>query len=187
MKRLTNLLLPSIREVIFGLEDGLVSTLGVITGIAEGTHDKYIILLSGLVIIFVESLSMAAGTYLSNKSEKEAHLAENKKLSLHKILHRKELENRDPIKDSVYMGISYVIGGIIPIIPYLLLPIQAALTVSVVATVTMLFLVGVGKGKLTNTNPLKSGAEMAIVSFSAAIIGFSIGRLVSNIFPQIIK
>lgn len=61
----------SMREVVFGVEDGIVSTLGAITGIAGGTQDRFIVILSGLVIIFVESLSMAAGTYLSSKSQRE--------------------------------------------------------------------------------------------------------------------
>ncbi len=61
----------SIRDVIFGLEDGLVSTLGVVIGIAEGSRSSYVVILSGIVVVFVEALSMAAGTYLSAKSHKE--------------------------------------------------------------------------------------------------------------------
>ncbi|MSU75665.1 MAG: hypothetical protein EXS55_04085, partial [Candidatus Magasanikbacteria bacterium] len=58
-----------IREVVFGMEDGLVSTMGAVTGIAAGTHDHFIIVLSGFVIIAVESISMAVGSYLSSKSK----------------------------------------------------------------------------------------------------------------------
>lgn len=64
-------LLESLREIVFGLEDGIVSTLGAVTGIAVGTGDPFIVILSGVVVIFVESLSMGAGTYLSSKSEHE--------------------------------------------------------------------------------------------------------------------
>lgn len=61
----------TIREVVFGMEDGLVSTMGAVTGIAAASQDHYIVLLSGLVIIAVESVSMGVGSYLSSKSEKE--------------------------------------------------------------------------------------------------------------------
>lgn len=70
-----------LREIIFGLEDGMVSTLGAVTGIAIGSGNHYITILSGMVLIFVESLSMAAGTYLSSKSERaiaERYLAEER-------------------------------------------------------------------------------------------------------------
>lgn len=74
-------MINSLREVVFGLEDGIVSTLGAITGIAVGTQNTGIVIVSGLVIIFVESLSMSAGTFLSSKSEnemKERMLAEER-------------------------------------------------------------------------------------------------------------
>lgn len=58
-------------EIVFGMEDGMVSTLGAITGIAAGTRSHFTVVLSGLVIVAVESISMAVGSYLSSKSEKE--------------------------------------------------------------------------------------------------------------------
>ena len=66
----------NLRDIVFGLEDGMVSTLGVVTGIAIGSESKWIVLLAAFVVIFVESLSMAAGSYLSAKSETEALHAE---------------------------------------------------------------------------------------------------------------
>ena len=98
MKR-TNL---PVREIIFGLEDGIVSTLGVLVGIATGTNNKSLVILSGLVVIFVESLSMAAGTYLSNKSQQEIHLAEDKKFPLKSLFHRHKPGL--PVKESAFMG-----------------------------------------------------------------------------------
>jgi len=59
------------RQLIFGLEDSLVSTFGAITGVAAGSGDSFVVILTGMVIIFVESLSMGVGAYLSAKSESE--------------------------------------------------------------------------------------------------------------------
>jgi predicted membrane protein (TIGR00267 family) len=56
------------RELVFGMEDGMVSTLGAITGIAAASGSQFTVILSGLVIISVESISMAVGSYLSSKS-----------------------------------------------------------------------------------------------------------------------
>jgi VIT1/CCC1 family predicted Fe2+/Mn2+ transporter len=61
----------SIRDGVFGLEDGLVSTFGAVTGVAMGTGSARVAALSGLVIVAVESVSMAAGSYLSTKSHRE--------------------------------------------------------------------------------------------------------------------
>ncbi len=65
-----------IREIVFGVEDGMISTLGVLVGIAIGTNSYFVIILSGFVIIIVESISMGVGSYLSVKSVKE--IAERK-------------------------------------------------------------------------------------------------------------
>ncbi|MFC1687852.1 VIT1/CCC1 transporter family protein [Patescibacteria group bacterium] len=59
----------ALREIVFGMEDGMVSTLGAITGIAVGSQDHYTVLLAGIVIISVESISMGIGSYLASKSQ----------------------------------------------------------------------------------------------------------------------
>lgn len=61
----------NIREIIFGVEDGVVSTLGALTGIAIATNNPFTVVISGIVIISVESISMGMGSYLSNQSVHE--------------------------------------------------------------------------------------------------------------------
>lgn len=51
----------------------MVSTLGAITGIAIGSQDHYTVVLSGTVIIAVESISMSIGSYISKRSEYEVN------------------------------------------------------------------------------------------------------------------
>lgn len=62
-----------LREAVFGMEDGMVSTLGAITGIAFGAQEQSIIIMSGLVVIAVESISMGVGSYLSRKTITDWH------------------------------------------------------------------------------------------------------------------
>ena len=54
-----------LRSIIFGFEDSLVSTTGVIAGVSIGTQDSKVILLAGAVAIAVEALSMGAGQFPS--------------------------------------------------------------------------------------------------------------------------
>jgi len=63
--------LDNIREVVFGVQDGMVSTLGALTGIAVGSGEMFIVLLAGISIISVESISMGIGAYTSSRSEKK--------------------------------------------------------------------------------------------------------------------
>ena len=77
----------NVREVVFGIQDGMVSTLGAITGIAVGSGQIFVVLLSGIAIIAVESISMGIGSYVSGRSEK-------------KLMERMLNEERQEIRES---------------------------------------------------------------------------------------
>ena len=64
-------LLGDIREAIFGAQDGLVSTLAVVSTVAGATGDRYTILVAGIATGLAGVFSMAAGEYLSSKSQRE--------------------------------------------------------------------------------------------------------------------
>lgn len=159
-----------VREIIFGLEDSIVSTLGVVVGIAAGTDKRYVVILSALVVVVVESLSMAAGTYLSNKSQMELDLASGKS----GFLGRRHLISRS-ILDSLFMGISYILGGAISVLPFFFLPPSNAIIPSIALSVSMLFSIGFIKGRLAKINPLRSGLEMSFISLAASVFGYLIG------------
>jgi len=60
-----------IREVVFGAQDGVLTTLGIVTGIGSATTDKATILLTGFLALLVGAISMGVGEYLGNKVERE--------------------------------------------------------------------------------------------------------------------
>lgn len=63
--------LSQIREVVFGVQDGLVSTVGFVAGVHGATADNRLVLLAGIVQMIAGAFSMAAGAYLSSKAERE--------------------------------------------------------------------------------------------------------------------
>src|SRR5881296_2621791 len=73
-------LLGDMREAIFGAQDGLVSTLAVVStvsGAASGFKDPHIaVLIAGIATALAGIFSMAAGEYLSSKSQREIALAQ---------------------------------------------------------------------------------------------------------------
>lgn len=219
-----------IREVVFGLEDGMVSTLGAITGIATSTNNHFFVVLSGSVIIAVESISMAVGSYLSNNSEQaidEQIIAEEKdqikqfpkeekaemvdlfikdgwnvtmaramaeetakdpKLMLREMSYR-ELNlvpdsHESPIKKGALMFGSYVVGGFIPLTPYILLPVKEAIFVSVPMTVIGLFVLGAMTTKYSGRSWWKAGLEMMLLASAAAVIGYVVGQLVDGVWVR---
>jgi len=67
--------LGDIREAIFGAQDGLVSTLAVVSTVSGATSDRYPVLVAGIATALAGMFSMAAGEYLSSKSQREIALA----------------------------------------------------------------------------------------------------------------
>jgi vacuolar iron transporter family protein len=64
-------LLGEIREAIFGAQDGLVSTLAVVSTVAGASADRYPVLIAGIASGLAGVFSMAAGEYMSSKSQHE--------------------------------------------------------------------------------------------------------------------
>ena len=64
-------LLGEIREAIFGAQDGLVSTLAVVSTVAGATGERYPVLVAGIASALAGIFSMAAGEYIGSKSQRE--------------------------------------------------------------------------------------------------------------------
>ena len=60
-----------IREIVFGAQDGVLTTLGIVTGVGSAQPDRWTILLTGFIALLVGALSMGVGQYLGGKAERE--------------------------------------------------------------------------------------------------------------------
>ncbi|MEO7332427.1 MAG: VIT1/CCC1 transporter family protein [Gemmatimonadales bacterium] len=69
-------LLGEIREAIFGAQDGLVSTLAVVSTVAGASSDRFAVLVAGIATGLAGVFSMAAGEYMSSKSQREIFAAQ---------------------------------------------------------------------------------------------------------------
>jgi VIT1/CCC1 family predicted Fe2+/Mn2+ transporter len=92
------------------------------------------------------------------------------------------LEKPDPKRASISaitIGFSYIVGGFIPLSPYMLIHnLHTALLVSVIVTLVALFLFGYIKGRFTGTRPLRNGLQTIVVGGLAAGAAFLLARLI---------
>ncbi len=68
-----------IREFVFGIQDGLISTVGLVAGMQAAGSNRFTILIAGAAAVCSGAFSMSAGAYLSSKAEKEIFDHELKK------------------------------------------------------------------------------------------------------------
>lgn len=147
-----------LRNFVFGAEDGLVSTVGLLSGVSFAGLASREIILSGVILIMVEAISMAAGVYISEDSEKELDPAEK--------------ENQ--LSDSIVMFFSYAIIGLIPLLPYIVFDnnTRMAFYWSIGASLFALFCVGMFKGYFVHHHPLRGAIKITLIG--AVVIGVSV-------------
>lgn len=80
-----------------------------------------------------------------------------------------------PLKSAFTMFGSFLLGGILPIIPYFFISGLTALLIAVSVSIASSFIVGAIKSKMARKNWVKGGAEMAGLGTGIALVGYGIG------------
>ncbi|MCI0542201.1 VIT1/CCC1 transporter family protein [bacterium] len=157
-----------LRNFVFGVEDSLVSTVGLLSGLAIAEIEMRTIFLTGVILIFVEAFSMAVGSFLSEYSAEE-YLNEKKPF-------------RRSLIDGIVMFVSYLVSGLIPLSPYIFFQEpSSAFTYSIIFSLATLTLLGIGSAKISKQNILKSAFRMLAVGGLAILAGILIGQLAGRL------
>ncbi len=77
-----------VRDIILGVNDGLVSTLLLVTGVVSGGLSPDGVLLAGIAAAIAGAVSMAAGEYIATKSQEEVFEGEMELEREHLLYHR---------------------------------------------------------------------------------------------------
>jgi VIT1/CCC1 family predicted Fe2+/Mn2+ transporter/rubrerythrin len=219
--------LGRLREVVFGAQDGLLSTVALVTGVAVAIDNQTTVLVAGLAAALPGMLSMATGAYLGSRAEQDVQrseiareaqelednpaeelaelvvlyqregrtyeearhladeIAEDKELWLRTLV-EKELgispdDTSNPVKDALTMGIAFILAAAIPIMPHFFLEGGPAIGISIGASLTALFFLGVGKGRMVRRSPLLQGLEILGIGAVSAGIGFALGDVIPRL------
>lgn len=160
-----SLFLIRMRNFIFGAEDSLVSTVGLLSGLASAQVATEHIILTGVVLIFVEAFSMAVGSFLSQRATEEYGAL-----------------REPPIGPSLLAGgtmlFSYFVFGFIPLAPYVFLSPAYAPILSVLASLIALAILGVASARILKSNIIHNTLRMTLMGGVAIALGASVGMLI---------
>lgn len=142
-------------SIIFGVEDSLVSTTGLIAGLSVSTQDKSVVLVGAVVALAVEAISMGSSEYISDDS----------------------ITSSNPAASGFLMFASYLLAGLIPLIPMVTLAYPTSLVIAVLGAFMGLALLGYVKSKFLKTNPIKGALKVLAIGGITTLIGVAVGLL----------
>lgn len=163
----------TVRAAVFGIQDGIVSTLGIVMGVAGAQLPGETIVIAGIAGLASGAMSMAAGEYVSVQTQKEL-LAIGADID--------DDENVHPLKAAAANGGLFIGGGFVPLLPFLVSEGLPAIIASIFFSVLALFVTGAVLTRLTKRSPIRSGMRMLIIGGGAGVIGYLIGTVFGSVF-----
>ncbi len=81
------------------------------------------------------------------------------------------------LRSALVVGVAAVAGSLIPLLPFVFLPVGASMIASVLLGAVVLFAFGGYKARLTVGHPGKSGLELALIGTASALVGYLVGLI----------
>ena len=158
-----------IRDVVYGANDGLITTFAVVAGVTGGALSTRAVLIVGAANLFADGLSMGVGNYLSIRSHESALAAAN----------RPSEESR-PVRHGIATLLTFVVVGAVRLVPFAFgADGPDGFVMSVVLTFLTLFGVGAMRAAVTTERWWGAGLEMLLLGAIVAAAAYGSGALVS--------
>lgn len=158
-----------IRDLVYGANDGIITTFAVVSGVAGGALSHTAILIIGAANIAADGVSMGAGNLLAIRAHERALEAQGL-----------PEEESFPWKHAVATLAAFVVAGAIPLIPYLLpLAFTSQGFWSAALTFSAQFGLGAARAAVTGERWWKSGIETLALGALVAVAAYGAGALVA--------
>ena len=84
-------------------------------------------------------------------------------------------ESWPPVKAALFTGLSFAVVSLIPILPFVFMDVNPAVTTAAIASIACLFGVGASKAIFTRKSWIRSGLEMMAIGMLASVATYAIG------------
>ncbi|WP_256300179.1 VIT1/CCC1 transporter family protein [Haloarchaeobius salinus] len=161
-------------EVIYGTNDGIVTTFAVVSGVAGAALNPGIVLVLGAANLFADGFSMGMSNYLSRRSEMD---------------YRATVEGesdgpadggKSPASTAFVTFLAFVVAGWAPLLPYIF-ELEPAFPISIAVTGLAFFVVGASRSLVTSRSWYWNGGEMFVVGMAAATVAYAVGDLLKGL------
>lgn len=159
-----------VSEVVYGANDGIVTTFAVVAGVGGAALEPRIVLLLGSANLLADGFSMGMSNYLAQTSETSYLEASEQTVD----------GRKSPRLTALVTFVAFVVFGWTPLFPFALsLPNEFG--VSVVLAGLAFFAVGSARTLVTKRSWYWAGAEMFVVGMLAALVAYLVGDLLAGV------
>jgi VIT1/CCC1 family predicted Fe2+/Mn2+ transporter len=156
-----------IRDLVYGANDGIITTFAVVAGVTGGSLSHAAVLVVGAANLAADGLSMGVGNYLAIRAHESALLAE-----------QLPAQERHAWRHGAATFLAFVVAGGIPLLPFLVPGVADHRFVwSSGLTLAALFAVGAARGLVTADGWWRAGAEMLGLGVVVAAAAYAAGLL----------
>ena len=160
-----------IRDLVYGANDGIITTFAVVAGVAGGSLSEVAVLVVGAANLAADGVAMGVGNLLAIRANESALAADG----------FPEQETY-PWKHGLATLAAFVTAGVVPLVPYMLpLGDGVHLRWSTLLTMASLFGVGAARATVTRDRWWRTGLEMLLLGGLVAVAAYGAGALVAAI------
>lgn len=159
-----------LRDLVYGANDGIITTFAVVAGVAGAALSARTVLILGVANLLADGFSMGASNFLSIRSDEAVRLSRGE-----------PLDEPFPLRHGVATAGAFLVAGAVPLLPYVLAPPEQRFAVAVAATLATLFVVGALRSAVTLLRWWKAGLEMLLVGAAAAALAYGVGYLLADV------
>jgi len=170
-------------EVIYGANDGIVTTFAVVSGVAGAALNPSIVLILGAANLFADGFSMGMSNYLSRRSEldyQNSIAPDGEAKSPTDGKPPTPTDGKSPKRTAFVTFLAFVVAGWAPLLPYIF-ALDPAFPLSVGFTGLTFFVVGASRSLVTERAWYLNGAEMFVVGMAAAAVAYSVGSVLGGL------
>lgn len=160
-----------LRDLVYGANDGIITTFAVVAGVAGANLQTRVILILGFANLLADGFSMGASNYLSIRSDEAVRKAEGK-----------EPEEPHALRHGIATFVAFIVAGAVPLLSYVI-PTAGVdrFVLAVIMTAFTLFVVGAVRSLVTLRSWWASGLEMLAVGGLAAVVAYFVGDFLAGI------
>lgn len=147
-------------EFVYGGIDGIITTFSIVAGSEGGNLLRNVIIVLGISNVISDGFSMGVSRYVSSDTEIKQGL----------------LKNKNPYISGIVTFLSFVLVGILPILPFIISKNKNNKYISFIISLIVFTLIGYVKGYITKENKIKTSTQTLMVGTTAAALAYSIGH-----------